>query len=78
MQPLDYNARSVTFAYKNYADDNRTKMMPLQGLEFIRRFLPHLLPVGFTKIRHYGLLRNNPRKRSVALARTALGTSPMT
>jgi hypothetical protein len=77
LRSLDHNARTVTFAYKDYADGSRIKMMPLSGVEFIRRFLLHLLPPGFTKIRHYGLLGNNRRKQRVALARTALETSPL-
>jgi hypothetical protein len=77
LRSLDYNARSVTFAYRDYAHGSRIKMMPLSGAEFIRRFLLHLLPAGFTKIRHYGLLGNNRRKQRVALARTALETSPL-
>ena len=50
--------------------------MTLTGVEFIRRFLFHLLPPGFTKIRHYGLLGNNRRQKQVLLARAALAHSP--
>ena len=46
----------VSFRYKDYADDNRTKQMTLSAEEFIRRFLLHVLPKGFVRIRHYGLL----------------------
>ena len=60
-----------------YADAHRLKTLILSGVEFTRRFLLHLLPQGFTKIRHYGLLGNNRRKPRVALARTALESSPL-
>ena len=56
---------------------NRRKALTLTGVEFIRRLRLHLLPRGFTKIRHYGLLGNNRRHRCVPQARTALATSPL-
>ena len=77
LRAIDPAARTVTFTYKDYADASRTKPLSLTGIEFIRRFLLHLLPPGFTKIRHYGLLGNNRRKQRVALARTALESSPL-
>jgi hypothetical protein len=77
LRALDPNTRTLSFTYKDYADDHRAKTMVLTGVEFIRRFLLHLLPPSFTKIRHYGLLGNNRRKQRVALARTALETSPL-
>ena len=46
----------VTFCYKDYADGARAKQMTLGADEFIRRFLLHVLPKGFVRIRHYGLL----------------------
>jgi len=54
----------VSFAWKDYADDQRTKVMRLTAEEFIRRFLLHVLPPRFVRIRHYGLLagRNVPTK----------------
>lgn len=45
----------VTFRYKDYRDDHRTKLMTLQATEFLRRFLLHILPPRFVRIRHYGL-----------------------
>ena len=73
----DPTARTLTFTYKNYADASRTKALTLSGVEFIRRLRLHLLPRGFTKIRHYGLLGNNRRHRCVPQARAALATSPL-
>ena len=76
LRALDTQARTLAFTYKDYRDAQRLKTMTLSGVEFIRRFLLHLLPQGFTKIRHYGLLANHRRQRSVALAQAALEHSP--
>src|SRR6266566_7232243 len=62
---------------KDYAHASSLKTMTLTGVEFIRRFLFHLLPPGFTKIRHYGLFGNNRRQKQVLLARAALAHSPL-
>ncbi len=51
------------------------KTMTLTGVEFLHRLSRHVLPEGFTKIRHYGLLGNNRRKRMLPLAREALKES---
>jgi hypothetical protein len=76
LRVLDEQPRTVTFTYKDYADQNRIKLMTFTGVEFIRRLLLHVLPPSFTKIRHYGLLGNNRRRQRVALARCALQNSP--
>jgi Putative transposase/Transposase zinc-binding domain len=52
---------TVTFRWKNYAHGNRSQIMTLTALEFIRRFLLHVLPQGFVRIRHYGFLCNRQR-----------------
>jgi len=57
----------VHFRWRDYADANRTKVMALPAEEFLRRFLLHVLPTGFQRIRHFGLLAN--RRRAGALAR---------
>jgi len=62
----------VTFGYKDYADDRRGKRMTLPAAEFIRRFLQHVLPSGFVKIRHYGLLANRYRAANLAVCRAVL------
>lgn len=74
---LDSKAGTVAFTYKDYSNANRLKTLNLSGIEFLRRFLLHVLPQGFTKIRHFGLLANNRRRRSVQLARAALENSPL-
>jgi len=77
LRALDPKARTVAFTYKDYADGQRLKTLVLPAAEFLRRFLLQVLPRGFTKIRHYGLLGNNRRQQRVALARTALAQSPL-
>jgi hypothetical protein len=56
---------TVSFTYKDYADDGRKKCMTLNSVEFIRRFLLHVLPTGFMRIRHYGFLSNSGRKKGL-------------
>jgi hypothetical protein len=69
---LDPAAQTVSFAYKDYADDSRKKVMTLALAEFVRRFRLHILPERFVKIRHYGLLANRNRHVRIAQARDAL------
>jgi hypothetical protein len=62
----------VTFRYKDYADDHRRKTMRLPADEFLRRFLQHVLPRGFVKVRHYGLLANRHREDLLKVCRRLL------
>jgi hypothetical protein len=62
----------VTFRWKNYAKGNRLRSMTLSASEFLRRFLLHVLPKRFVKIRQYGLLANRHRKRKLARCRQLL------
>jgi hypothetical protein len=62
----------VTFRYKDYADDRRQKTLTLAAYEFLRRFLMHVLPRGFVKVRHYGLLANRYREAKMAVCRRLL------
>jgi len=62
----------VTFRYKDYADDRRQKTMTLAADEFLRRFVQHVLPKGFVKIRHYGLLANAQRQARLTVCRRLL------
>ena len=62
----------VTFRYKDYADHGQHKSMTLQADEFLRRFLLHILPSGFMRLRHYGLLANRYRKVKLARCRLLL------
>ena len=65
----------VTFKYKDYRVEGRKryKTMTLEPHEFIRRFLTHVLPRGFHRIRHYGLFANGGRVKNIAKARELLG-----
>jgi hypothetical protein len=63
----------VAFRYRDSADDNREKGMELPAHEFIRRFLLHVLPKGFVRIRHSGLLANRSRRPHIARCRALLG-----
>ena len=59
----------ITFEYKDYKDDSKIKEMTITAEEFIRRFLLHVLPNKFTKIKHYGLLSNRNKKNNIKLCR---------
>jgi hypothetical protein len=65
----------VTFRWKNYARGNQPATVTLQAVEFVRRFLLHVLPRGFVKVRHFGLLANRGRRRNLALCRKLLVAS---
>ena len=59
----------VTFEYKDYKDNSKIKLMTITCEEFIRRFLLHVLPDNFTKIKHYGLLSNRNKKNNIRFCR---------
>jgi hypothetical protein len=63
----------VTFHWKSYADGGGQKTMTLKATEFIRRFLLHVLPTGFVRIRHYGFLANRVCQEKLAQCRALLG-----
>jgi Putative transposase/Transposase zinc-binding domain len=65
--------RQVFFRWKDYADDSRSKVMRLSAAEFIRRFLLHVLPKRFVRIRHYGLLAGRNVSSKLARSRQLLG-----
>jgi Putative transposase/Transposase zinc-binding domain len=71
---LAFDERGVTFRWKDYRTKARTryKTMTLAAGEFMRRFLLHVLPRGFHRIRHYGLLANAGRRHNLAVARELL------
>ena len=73
---LDIENGQVRFQWKDYRDDGKMKTMTLSADEFIRRFLLHVLPNGFQRIRYYGLLGNRYRKEKLAQCRRLLGMSP--
>nr|WP_232468951.1 IS91 family transposase [Croceicoccus marinus] len=73
-----FDDRGVTLRYKDYRRDGpeRQRVMTLPADEFIRRFLLHVLPRGFHRIRHYGLLAGSARKDAIARARALLHVAP--
>ena len=70
---VGFDGEHVRFRWRDYAHGNKVKVMRLDADEFIRRFLLHVLPRGFTRLRHYGLLANRSKARKLALCRTLLG-----
>ena len=66
----------VRFRWRDRAHANRVRVMALPAEAFIHRFLLHVLPRGFQRIRHYGLLANRHKAESLALARMALALPP--
>ena len=66
----------VTFTYKDYSQAGRVRQMTLPVEEFIRRFLLHVLPERFVRIRYYGLLANRHRERHLERCRELLGAEP--
>jgi hypothetical protein len=69
---MDLEKERVTFDYRDYADGNTTKQMTLKASEFIRRFLMHVLPNRFIKIRYYGFLCSRKKKENLKIARDLL------
>lgn len=72
----DQNNHTVTFRYKDYKDNSKQKEMTLDACEFLRRFMMHILPSRFIKIRHYGFMSNSNRKAKIPLCRTLLNQTP--
>ena len=66
----------VTFSYRDRRDKDRLKSMPLDAQEFIRRFLLHVLPDGFMRVRHFGFLANRAKKHALPQCRKLLGLNP--
>jgi Putative transposase len=75
---LDLDQTHVSFRWKDYRDNgaHKSKVMQIEIAEFIRRFLLHILPSGFHRIRHYGLFANGHRAEKLALCRSLLDVSP--
>ena len=70
---IDIHNDNVLFTYKDYRD-NQSKTLSLDYSEFIRRFLMHVLPKGFMRLRHYGILANRCRAQSLKVIRKVLQT----
>jgi hypothetical protein len=70
---IDIENGRVQFHWKDYRDNGQIKVMDLEADEFIRRFLLHVLPAGFQRIRYYGFLANRDRCKKLALCRELIG-----
>ena len=73
---LNLDDGQVRFRWKDYAHGNRVKIMTLAAEEFLRRFLLHVLPGGFVRIRHFGFLANRGRTAKLARCRALLAAGP--
>lgn len=72
---LKQDGDSVSFKWRDYRDSSRWKEMTLSADEFIRRFLMHVLPPGFMKIRHYGFLSSRGKQKNLSICKIQTGTS---
>ncbi len=70
---LEMRGGQVRFRYRHSSEGNRQSEMTVSGVEFLRRLSLHVLPKGFTRIRHFGFLANRTRTASLALCRQLLG-----
>jgi hypothetical protein len=73
---VDHRDGRVRFRWKDYADHDRGKVLTLAADEFLRRFLLHVVPRGFMRIRHFGLLANRTRRAMITRCRALLGQPP--
>lgn len=71
------DADAVTFRYKDYRDNDKTKSMTLRGQEFLRRFLQHILPPGFVKVRHYGIFAHAAKAAALDKLRSSINAQGM-
>lgn len=75
---VSFRGDQVTFRYRDYAAQNSQKLMTLPAHEFLRRFLHHVVPVRFVRIRYYGFLANRVRHQNIVRARELLGGRDLT
>jgi len=73
---LDIENGQITLSYRDRRDGDRKKTMTLEAQEFIRRFLLHILPDGFMRIRHFGFLANRSKKQALSQCRKLLDLDP--
>jgi putative transposase len=74
---ISFDGDHVTFRWRDYAAGNKQRIMTVSSEEFMRRFLLHVLPKGFVRIRHFGVLANYRRSESIDLCRRLLGMMPL-
>jgi hypothetical protein len=71
---VSFDGENVSFSWRDYANDNAPKTMNLDAVEFLRRFLQHVVPRRFTRVRYYGFLANRDRAANIARARELIGS----
>jgi predicted RNA-binding Zn-ribbon protein involved in translation (DUF1610 family) len=71
---LAFDGERITFRWRDYAHGNKSRVMTLHAIEFLRRFFLHVLPKGFVRIRHFGFLANRFRTDRLALCRQLLAS----
>ena len=74
---VSFDNNQVTFRWRDYAHGNKQRLMTVSAEEFIRRFLLHILPKGFVRIRHFGLMANHRRTAFLDLCRKLLAMVPL-
>jgi len=74
---IDNTDNTISFFYKDYKDKGRKKLLTLEHAEFIRRFALHILPKGFVRIRHFGLLSSTSKTSAIPLIRKQLPETKM-
>jgi hypothetical protein len=72
---VSFDGEQVTFRWKDYARGNKQRLMTLSSSEFLRRYVQHVLPHGFVRIRQFGFLANRHRSDSIALIRQLLASN---
>ena len=72
IKAINVDRKTVTFSYKDYRKKGRTRMMTLDAVEFIHRFLQHVLTTGFVKVRYYGIFAHVVKQKLLALVRKSL------
>jgi hypothetical protein len=73
---ISCDEKSVKFKWRDYSDGNKVKIMELKPEEFIRRFLSHIVPKGFVRIRFFGFLANACKNKNIAKIRKLLSYEP--
>jgi len=70
---VSFSENKVTFQWRDYADSNRVKYSTIDAVEFLRRFLMHVLPERFVRIRYFGFLANRQRTKNIECVRALIG-----
>jgi hypothetical protein len=73
---IEVNSSEVTFTWRDYKHNYAKKITTLKGEDFLNLFCQHILPPGFTRIRHYGFLSSASKNKSLAIIRKALDVEP--